>query len=169
MFVHLPSPRNGATWMWERMTFIPCFQGSIIHQVELAAHMILWRCRDNRIKAPKSSFEWLEPFADPIRPELVAVLSEARIHSNKYPFMTLHSTQTLRIMLSEDMLRCIIERAIRPTSTVKNCMYNSVQLTYDVERCVLELVCFTTKAISMRIIYLYCILTTFFSLEIRTG
>jgi hypothetical protein len=44
--------------------------------LELAAHAGLWVCRDNRRKAPKSSFESGQPFSDPIRPELVAELSE---------------------------------------------------------------------------------------------
>jgi hypothetical protein len=67
--------------------------------------------------------------------------------------MNTHLTQILRIVLSEDMLKCIIERAIRATSRGRPCIYNSVQLTYNVERHVLKLVCFTSEAILIRIIY----------------
>jgi hypothetical protein len=97
------------------MTFIPCFRSQIKHQLEPGACAVLWLCRDNRTKAPKCSFESPKPFADPIRPELVAELSEAWIHSDEYIFMDPRFTQILCIVLSEDMLRCIMERAIRAT------------------------------------------------------
>jgi hypothetical protein len=108
------------------MIFIPCFHSQIIHQLESGPRVGLWLCRDNRRKAPKSSFEPAQAFAVPIRPELVAELPEARIYSDEYLFMNPHMTQILCIGLSNDMLRCIIEREIRATSTGKNCVCSAV-------------------------------------------
>jgi hypothetical protein len=141
--------RNGARWTYERIFFIPCFQSYIIHQLKAGTRAILWLWRDNRRKALKSSFESVEPFAYLIRPNLVAELSDARINSDEYLFLNPHLTQIRRIVLSDDMPRCVIERAIRAIGTVKNCVYSSVQLIYDVESYVLKLVCFTSEAISI--------------------
>jgi hypothetical protein len=108
------------------MTFIPYFWSQISHQLEPGARAALCLCRDDRTKAPKSSFESAQSFAEPIRPELVAELPEVRIHSDKYLFMNPYHSQILRIVPSDHMLRCIIERAIRATRRVKNCVYSSV-------------------------------------------
>jgi hypothetical protein len=118
--------RYGATWTSERMIFIPCFHSRIIHHMEPGAHAVLWCCSDNRMKAPKSSFESTQPFADPIGHERVAELSEARIHSDESLFINPHFAQIPRIVLSNNMLRCIIERAIRATIRIKNCVQFNV-------------------------------------------
>jgi hypothetical protein len=66
-----------------------------------------------------------------IRHGLVADRSESPIQSDEYLFMDSHLTQILSMVLSNDMERCLIERAIRATSRIKNYVYSSMQVTYD--------------------------------------
>jgi hypothetical protein len=67
------------------------------------------------MKAQKSSFESFWPFADSIRSELVAELSEAAIDIDEYLFIDTHITHIFCVVPSDDMLACMTKRAIRAT------------------------------------------------------
>jgi hypothetical protein len=72
----------------------------------------------------------------------VAEISEAATDIDEYLFIDTHITQIFRLMPSDDMLRRIIECAIRATSKVKNCVDSPVGMTYDVSRYVFTIVLF---------------------------
>jgi hypothetical protein len=88
--------------------------------------------RNDWTKTRKSPFESARRFGDPINCRHDAELSESLIHIVGDFLMFQHLIQMFRQILSDDTLECMTERAIRATRHSENCVWSSVQMTYDV-------------------------------------
>jgi hypothetical protein len=76
--------------------------------------------------------ELSEPFGFPVQHDPVAKRSEKKTNIKEAFCMNSHQQWIFRMGLSEEIPRCIIERAIRPTRKSKIHADASVQITSDV-------------------------------------
>jgi hypothetical protein len=83
---------------------------------------------DNRTEAQNLSFELPQRFAVAIRSQLDVEISECAIYIEEYILIYPHFTEILRIASSNDIQRCMIERAIHGTSKSKTCVDGEVQM-----------------------------------------